>query len=126
MSLLSKVRAKHPATHIDATDKDTMILVDTDKERIYYVLDAANRLRVSSKRNLTATEISVRKQPVNCVIMLQDGTYYNGINNRHVATTTDINAAHKMRNYTAKEVVNTLHTNAMARHGNNFQIITIR
>lgn len=125
MRLLSKVRAKHPSINIDATDQDTMIMVDTDQERIWYVLDAAGRLRISSKRNLTATEISVRKQPVNCVIMLQDGTYYNGIDGRHVTTTTDINTAHKMRNYVAKEVVNTLHTHAMSRYGNSFQIITL-
>lgn len=125
MSLLSKVRAKHPSIAINATESDTMILVDTETERIYYVLDAANRLRVSSKRLLTPTEISVNKQPVNCVIMLADGSYYNGIDNRHVSTTTDINAAHKMRNYTAKEVVNTLHAHAMARYGNVFQIITL-
>lgn len=125
MTLLSKVCAKHPAIKIDATDKDTMIMVDTDTERIYYVLDAAGRLRVSRKRNLTATEISVRKQPVNCVIMLQDGTYYNGIDNRHVTTTTDINAAHKMCNYVAKEVVNTLHTHAMHGYGGEFKIVTL-
>ena len=125
MSLLSKVRAKHPAIKIDATDKDTMILVDTDTERIYYILDAAGRLRTSSKRALTATEISVKKQLVNCVIMLQDGTYYNGIDNRYVTTTNDINAAHKMSEYTAKEVVNTLRTHAMYGYGSNFQIVTI-
>lgn len=100
-------------------------MVDTDTERIYYALDVANRLRVSSKRNLTPTEISVKKQPINCVIMLQDGTYYNGIDNRYVTTTTDINAAHKMCNYVAKEVVNTLHTHAMASYGNQFKIVTL-
>lgn len=125
MSLLSKVRAKYPAITIDATDKDNMILIDTNTERIYYTLDAANRLRVSSKRALTATEISVNKQPVNCVIMLQDGTYYNGIDNRIVTTTSDINAAHKMCNYVAKEVVNTLHTHAMHGYGNDFKIVTL-
>lgn len=125
MSLLSKVRAKHPALQIDAADNDTMIMVDTDVERIWYVLNAANRLHVSRKRSLTATEISVKKQPINCVIMLQDGTYYNGIDNRFVTTTVDINAAHKMCNYVANEVVNTLRTHAMACYGNVFQIITL-
>lgn len=125
MSLLSKVRAKHPRLHIDASDKDTIIMIDTDIERIWYVMDAANRLRVSRKRNLTATEISVKNQPRNCVIMLQDGTYYNGIDSRHVTTTTDINAAHKMCNYVANEVVSTLHTHAMHCYGNSFQIITL-
>lgn len=125
MSLLSKVRTKHPNLHIDASDKDTMIMVDTEKERIYYVLDAVNRLRISFKRNLTPTEISVNKQSVNCVIVLADGSYYAGIDNRHVSTTTDINSAHRMRNYVANEVVNTLHTHAMSRYGNSFQIITL-
>lgn len=125
MNLLSKVSAKHPTAQIYGNSIDSMIMVDTATERIYYILDAAGRLRVSSRRNLTATEISVRKQPINCVIMLADGTYYNGIDNRFVTTTPDINAAHKMRNYVAKEVVNTLHTHAMHRYGSSFTIVTI-
>lgn len=125
MSLLSKVRAKHPSIAINATESDTMIMVDTENERIWYVLDAAYRLRVSRKRNLTATEMSVNKQPINCVIMLADGTYYAGIDNRHISTATDIDSAHRMRNYVANEVVNTLRTHAMSRYGNVFQIITL-
>lgn len=125
MSLLSKVRAKHAGIVINATESDTMILVDTETERIYYVLDAANRLRVSSKRLLTPTEISVNKQPVNCVIMLFDGSYYCGIDDRHVSTTFHINNAHKMSHYTACEVLNTLYTHAMQRYGSSFQVITL-
>lgn len=125
MSLLSKVRAKHPNLRIEENEAATMVMVETNAERIYYILDAAGRARVNFKRALTPTEISVKKQPVNCVIMLQDGTYYNGIDNRYVLTTNDINVAHKMCEYTAKEVVNTLRTHAMYGYGSNFQIVTI-
>lgn len=125
MTLFNKVSAKHPNAIIYGATNDTMIMVDTASERIYYVLDAANRLRVSSKRPLTPTEISVSKQPVNCVIKLHDGSYYNGIDNRYITTTSDITAAHKMCNYVAKEVVHYLLTHAMYGYGSKFEIVTL-
>lgn len=79
---------------------------------------------------LIATQISVSKQPINCVIKLTGngqykGKYYNGHEgNGWLKLADNSNDAHPMNAYTANEVMNMLARNAQHCYGGQFEITT--
>lgn len=105
--------------------------VYTDTEELTYKLDAIGRAYRSRVRQLTPTEISVRKQPINTVIQLTGdspykGKYYCGTDgDGYLKLTGDINEAHQMREYTAEEVRSYVTFHSQYCYGKKFQTVKV-
>jgi hypothetical protein len=133
-AMRSKLEKKYPSAwyiHVSAMVGGPYGRVETDDEQIDYEFTKSGALRVSRRRSLTPTEISVRLQPKDRVIQLTGEGPHKG---KYVVRqecdgwltlTSDIAEAPIYRKWDADSIVGRLSFNAQYCYGRKFESIIV-